>query len=811
MKRHLFILSLLAMFGVSACDGETISNEQGTDEETQTGEGGGGTTEPGEDDKPGEDKPSGMPIPDSDGDTISDYYEFYEDYKNTAFMDPSEIDQNFLDTDGDNKPDYLDEDSDGDTIPDKLEALNDGDLDKPPYISSKAFQYAYRSTDADENGISDSMECNYGEDLSLTPDKLATSCQDTDGDTIPDFADGDNDGDSIDDVKEIFASAVDFTKVTLDCNGDTIPDEPGTLEKPFDCDGDGVPDFLSEDSDGDGILDKYEKAYDFDGDGIPNYLSQDSDSDGILDSEEKGPDEEPLDTDGDKVYDFMDPDSDNDGLLDKDEVYCDNLNKYSRYYWDTDGDGTSDMAEYIFAKKTGEDPKKTICDKSIDAKKYVDFYFELPLKSDEVKSDKLDFEPLITKADIVVNIDHTGSMGTMISTIREHFTNVVAPEVRKRVPDSQFGISIFGDYDAPPVWQLIQNITSDITTFASKFSTVKAIAETTDVPEAGYEAFYMIADKGVMFREGALPIILHITDSEAKTDAQAKATAQKEGVAYHTSSEAIAKVNSIGARIMPLYNTFINSKVNSTLIASDSKSMAQKTNARVPVCAFKVSDHDWLCGENKCCTNFEIIENPSRSKGEDPDADGYCNIAFSSEDLTATKTTKIVDASGSTSDQKLNILAWQTMIGVEALVKYSTYTVSTRVKGEPISEEDRISAGIDTSCFITKIEADQYVPPSQEPEKSCAQVSKPEAFDYSKKGYNDAFKNFAVGAATPNSPKSKLSFKVYAHNNNCVKTSTNVRSYNATIEVYDPVTGLIFDSQTVAIIVPGLDESVTIF
>jgi hypothetical protein len=59
-----------------------------------------------------------------------------------------------------------------------------------------------------------------------------------------------------------------------DSDGDTIPDK---IEGDEDFDHDGKPNMFDEDSDADGITDKIEKAADPDKDGEPNFLDKDSD------------------------------------------------------------------------------------------------------------------------------------------------------------------------------------------------------------------------------------------------------------------------------------------------------------------------------------------------------------------------------------------------------------------------------------------------------------------------------------------------------------------------------------------------------
>jgi hypothetical protein len=76
------------------------------------------------------------------------------------------------------------------------------------------------------------------------------------------------------------------------------------------------------DSDGDGIADSVESDGDPDGDGIPSNMDDDSDGDGISDAMEARSSDlcSPADSDGDGIPDFADTDSDNDGVPDATEV-----------------------------------------------------------------------------------------------------------------------------------------------------------------------------------------------------------------------------------------------------------------------------------------------------------------------------------------------------------------------------------------------------------------------------------------------------------------------------------------------------------
>ncbi|MEC4728082.1 hypothetical protein HWQ46_21330 [Shewanella sp. D64] len=130
----------------------------------------------------------------------------------------------------------------------------------------------------------------------------------------------DQDGDAIDDVREI---ALEINNLTHDTDSDTIADTEEFLyplysdQISFNPDNDALPNWLDTDSDGDGLSDRIEGSDDRDNDGIGNFLDDDSDGNTILDVQEYGNDaSQPTDTDFDTTPDYLDLDDDNDGLLD---------------------------------------------------------------------------------------------------------------------------------------------------------------------------------------------------------------------------------------------------------------------------------------------------------------------------------------------------------------------------------------------------------------------------------------------------------------------------------------------------------------
>ncbi|MEO0323156.1 MAG: hypothetical protein AAF447_09380 [Myxococcota bacterium] len=251
-----------------------------------------------------------------------------------------------------------DEDADGDGLTNLEEASGEGECGRdtdgdalPDFLDG----------DSDGDGISDAFEA--------LPRQVDGSPADSDGDGVPDFVDTDSDGNGLDDRADTHPNpeglpgdldgngVEDFRDP--DDDGDRYPDADELIDgRPVDSDGDGLPDHRDLDSDGDTILDLQEGQYgfdDWDGDGLPNRIDLDSDNDGIPDALEAGDsllETPPFDIDGDYLADFLDLDSDDDTVPDAEE-------SRRRLNWrdsDSDGDGAPDAAE-VLLDTDGADPE----------------------------------------------------------------------------------------------------------------------------------------------------------------------------------------------------------------------------------------------------------------------------------------------------------------------------------------------------------------------------------------------------------------------------------------------------------------------
>ena len=131
--------------------------------------------------------------------------------------------------------------------------------------------------------------------------------------------------------------------------------------------------------------------------------------------------------------------------------------------------------------------------------------------------------------------------------------------------------------------------------------------------------------------------------------------------------------------------------------------------------------------------------------------------------------------------------------GVDALIKYATFSLYV------VPADDGDGGTIDTSCFLKKIEALEYVPVINGCNETI--VATPAAFNGSV--YNNGFNNFTTGTSSTTIPGNKLTFKVLAQNDTCFEALGVAKMFKAFINVIDNATGSILDVQEVTIIVPG--------
>ncbi len=337
----------------------------------------------------------------------------------------------------------------------------------------------------------------------------------------------------------------------------------------------------SEDDDGDGVKNGTESCEDADGDGLPNCLDTDSDGDGILDNTECGGADPCVDTDKDTMPDYLDRDSDNDGLSDKKEkeIGTDPLNK------DTDGDNSDDLAEIVY----GSDPLS-------DGSKIPDglFYVVLPLGAPDKVHRALDFNTNITKVDVAILLDLSGSMGQELANLKAEIKTKIIEELPQEIPGMTVGFAIahFMDWnkqDQSQVYHVDQYVTTNGTEAQTSLDNMPDTAGGTEPhQETLYQAasgagltgtlyqppmgasYYNIAPVdctgkegvvgGMCFRDLAMPIFIMITDEEFTEIPVGK---QGFGEEYwdpaapgHSTEDAIIAMNGINAKFIGIDSGF---------------------------------------------------------------------------------------------------------------------------------------------------------------------------------------------------------------------------------------------------------------
>jgi hypothetical protein len=418
--------------------------------------------------------------------------------------------------------------------------------------------------DDDDEALPDDDDDDAADDDDATDDDDAAD--DDDDDTPP----PDSDGDGIDDVTE------------------------GGPET--DTDGDGTPDMYDDDSDGDGIPDSVEAGdddpdtapQDTDEDGIPDFQDTDSDGDTVPDA-----DESLLDTDGDSIPDYLDFDSDNDLLGDGYEAELGT----NPLLADSDGDGVSDLIEVAL----GTNPLNAVDNPAENG----DIVFVVPARGET--------EPLVNTVgattnyqlvDLYVLMDHTGSMGEEISSMKDAAVDIVTgltcggsftpcvenadcatdevcsldleciqdPAIYSCVPSLWSGSGEFGGSDEPPFEWLPywpDPTVNNLSIQASPQATADSIPGSTGLggQERVFESAECMADPSACdpddiqgctttgvgcpsFRDGSVRVLIQVTD-EMDSCGSCSSTAASAGAAMAAINMSYVAINAGGADSTP--------------------------------------------------------------------------------------------------------------------------------------------------------------------------------------------------------------------------------------------------------------------
>jgi len=411
----------------------------------------------------------------------------------------------------------------------------------------------------------------------------------------------------------------------------------------------------------------------------------------------------------------------------------------------------------------------------------------------------------LSRADVAIMLDTTGSMLGTTSRIQGSLAAIVQG-LNAEIPDVAFGAAGFGDfpvldgansqYDVPfyLVHRMMTARTSDgLTSMTSSFTFKNIITDGLgnwwsvmrggDEPEQHWEALRQATTGvgiaypnpfggaprsvpafsastayptpapsgeevgtlgGLGFREGATPIIIMITDTNAHDGGDTNMSPVSA-----TRQVALASLKAIGAKVVGVMAWI-------TVGRDDLSGIAVDTGGLVPPTAWGTgTDRPANCPIGKCCTVAED-EYPQPQPDPDP-ATGLCTLVFKADRYSVNLSKMVIQ-------------------GVTAVAHGSKFQIGARLIDDP-------SDDIDVAQFVERVEA--------LPSDACAGA---QVMDADHDGISETFSALAGGATA--------CFRIVPKQNTSVKHGMVERRFKATLQLTgDGVAS--FGTREVTFVVPG--------
>lgn len=254
----------------------------------------------------------------------------------------------------------------------------------------------------------------------------------------------------------------------------------------------------------------------------------------------------------------------------------------------------------------------------------------------------VEIDAALRALDVHFSVDTTASFRDEISVLQDDLSDVVVPELRRRIDDVSVGVSSFEDFPHTPFgtegddpYELQTAITSDLQRVNSALAGLdRPLGNGGDGPESGAEALYQVAtgegyrqgtrwliDRfdnralagggrigGVGFRQGALHALVHITDAPTHNPSDYESVFP----GTHSMQQAAAALKAIDVRMLGVVTgaqTDGDAKLQST---AELEQVASTTGAVMEV------------GDDGCPTG---IDGASR-----PPVNGQCPLVFLARD-----------------------------------------------------------------------------------------------------------------------------------------------------------------------------------
>lgn len=356
-----------------------------------------------------------------------------------------------------------------------------------------------------------------------------------------------------------------------------------------------------------------------------------------------------------------------------------------------------------------------------------DFFFVLPFADPGGPQTKpLTFSTDIKALDVFVNMDTTGSMGSPISNLQSSITAEVIPGIEAQIPNTYFGAGVFEDFPIDPFGEAVcdyfgpsgtdqpfelyvemTDVSADVQAAVNAMTllgTSNPVGCGNNGPESHFEALYQIATGeglmgpgpttvapnmsgigGVGFREGAMPVVVSITDAISNEDdaantclgAQSYASDPAVAAVAHDRQETIDALAAICARVV----TVVVGNFGTTCgPLPDGEMLATESGTLIPPEAWDLAPGGRPpgCALDQCCTGID-------GAGVPADGNGLCPLVYR----------VAFDGSG---------LGTGVVDGVQNMAAYAAFDVTTQVTG---GTEDAgglpLPPGTTTADFILSV------------------------------------------------------------------------------------------------------------
>jgi hypothetical protein len=344
-----------------------------------------------------------------------------------------------------------------------------------------------------------------------------------------------------------------------------------------------------------------------------------------------------------------------------------------------------------------------------------DFFFTVPYKTTpDPKEDILKFTTNIQQVDVAFVMDTTGSMSGEIANLRTSLSSTIIPALKTAIPS--VGIAVVDHRDVPYVSGSVGYGYGDLGDWAAKVwapitvqtdaAALKTVQDAvgkyaagggSDGPESQVPAMYFtLTGKGfswgassdgfdsypagslatvtpkagtkgaVNFRDGAVPVVVSITDINSHNGAVA--SDNYSGFTAPNITQLEAEFKKANAKFVGIY-------LDGSSAYSDGNPLSDATGSNIPPSAFDGAGKPSGCAAGQCCTGLA-------GAGKAPDAaGGRCRLNFACDYSGNGVSTGVVNA-------------------IKAIASGSVYDILPEVSNDPKNAD-----GVDATKFIDRLEA----------------------------------------------------------------------------------------------------------